>query len=138
VILRNVDNWNATMEDNLWARRKDLIKRLNSWQGELLGEKYQERHNELREDDISRGVLIQHQLYYLGPRPFDKNFLRKLLPQEVPEDKENCFCRFSVKIHGEEGCKGGGPCLLPCGHIFGSDYNCILRWMEGEKSDRCP
>ncbi|PMD54282.1 uncharacterized protein K444DRAFT_667870 [Hyaloscypha bicolor E] len=136
VILQNADNWNAITEDNIWARRKDLIKRLNSWQGERLGEKFQERYNELREDDISRGVLIQHQLYYLGPGPFDKNFLRKLQPQEVPEDKENCFCGFSVKVHGEEGCEGGGPCLLPCGHIFG--YNCILRWMEGEKSDRCP
>jgi hypothetical protein len=26
--------------------------------------------------------------------------------------------------------------MLPCGHIFG--YNCILRWIEGEKSNRCP
>jgi hypothetical protein len=57
--------------------------------------------------------------YYLGPKPFDKNFLRKLQPQEVPEDKGNCFCRFSVKVHGEEGCEGGGPCLLPCSHILG-------------------
>lgn len=109
MILQNADNWNTITEDNLWARRKDLIELLNSWQGELLGEKYQERYNELREDDISRGVLIQHQLYYPGPGPgpFDKNFLRKLQPQEVPEDKENCLCRLLVKVHGEEGCEGG-------------------------------
>ncbi|KAH8776946.1 hypothetical protein BGZ57DRAFT_953182 [Hyaloscypha finlandica] len=89
VILQNADNCNAITEDNLWASRQDLIELLNSWQRELLGEKYQERNNELREDDISRGVLIQHQLYDLGPGPLEKNFLRKLQPQEVPEDKGN-------------------------------------------------
>ena len=41
-----------------------------------------------------------------------------------------------MKVQGEEGCDGGRPCMLPCGHIFG--YNCFLRWIKDENSERCP
>jgi len=132
----NADRWIATTKDDLWARRKQLVGRYNLWQGEILGDKFQEEYTKIRKDEISRRVPPQHQLYYLGPGQFNKNFLTALNPADIPVERENCFCGFSVKVQGEEGCEGGGPCTLPCGHIFG--YDCVLRWIKDENSNRCP
>ena len=130
----NVDHWNAASKEDLRVKRVNLVAKFNMWQIEMLQEKLQGRYLRLREDEIARHVPIQHQLFYLGPGRFDKNFLQRIEAKEAPDHKEICFCGFSVKAPGIEGCDGGGPCNLPCGHIFG--YNCVLAWME--KSDRCP
>lgn len=134
--LQNVDNWNAITKDELWTRRNELIERFRAWHGDILGVKFHGEYSKIREVELSRCIPIQNQLYYLGPGPFDKNFLRIIEMDDVPDDKENCLCGFSVKVQGEEKGEGGEPCMLPCGHIFG--YNCILRWIEGKKSDICP
>ena len=132
----NSDRWSATTKDDLWIRRKQLIGKYSKWQVEVSEDKFQEEYIKAREDEIKRNVPVQHQLYFLGSGPFDENFLRIIQPSDVPDEKENCFCGFSVKLQGEDGCDGGGACMLPCGHIFG--YNCVLRWIKDEKSNRCP
>jgi hypothetical protein len=98
IVQQNADHWNATTIDALWARRDEFVEKFNTWQEEILGGKFHEWYVDIREEELLRGVPIQHQLYYLGLGQFDKNFLTRIESEEVSTDKENCFCRFSTKI----------------------------------------
>jgi hypothetical protein len=100
IVKQNADHWKATAKDALWARRDEFVEKLNTWQGETLGENFHERYVNSREDEILRGVPIQHRLYYLGPGQVNRNFLKRIESEEVSNDRENCFCWFSTKVRG--------------------------------------
>jgi hypothetical protein len=131
-IYQNDEKFHSTSKEQLWAKRKELLERWMTWQREQLCGAY----ISLRAREVSSGIPVREQTYYLGPGSMDKNFLTRIKSENVPEAKEDCFCGFSVKVRGEGGCEGGGPCSLPCGHIFG--YGCVARWVEKHGSSRCP